>query len=269
DEERRVRDLRSADSGQVLRALQAGPPPAFLVPHLVSLLAWDEGARDAIAAPRSVPETAPATDHLIRHLLDPYEDFTIRRRIPLVLATYGTPAAFEGLLHGLEDQRFEVRYRCGRGLAHMIDLDPSLSAPRDRVLTVVRREVEVGAGVGESRKLELAEDEGWSPMVDELLQERADRSLEHVFTLLALVFPRDPLKIAFKALHTDDPHLRGTALEYLESSLPPEIRRSLWPYIGDNRPRQTPPARSQEKVIEDLLQSNLSIMVKLEELQRP
>jgi hypothetical protein len=132
----------------------------------------------------------------------------------------------------------------------------------------VIREVEVGAGVWESRKLEQMDDEGWSPVVDELLRDRANRSLEHVFTLLALVMPKDPLRIAFKALHTDDPQLRGTALEYLESSLPPEIRRPLWPYLEDNRPRRAAPARSQEEVIQDLLQSNVSIIVKLEELQQ-
>jgi hypothetical protein len=252
----------------VLRALQDGPPAPFLVPHLVSLLAWDEVAREAIAALRLVTERESATEHLIRHLLDPYEDFTIRRRIPLILATYGTKEAFDGLLHGLEDQRFEVRYRCGRGLTHMVDLDSTLAAPRETVLAAVLREVEVGAGVWQSRKLEMAEDEGWSPMVDELLQERADRSLEHVFTLLALVLPREPLRVAFKALHTDDVHLRGTALEYLETSLPPEIRKSLWPYLEDNRPRHPAPARSQDEVIQDLLQSNVSIMVKLEELQQ-
>ena len=268
EDERRVRELHSADLGQVLRALQDGPPPVSLVPHLVSLLAWDEVAREAIAALRSVPETGPATEHLIRYLLDPDEDFTIRRRIPLVLATYGSARAFEGLLHGLEDQRFEVRYRCGRGLAHMLDVDSTLSAPRETVLAAVLREVAVEAGVWESRKLAVIEDEGWSTMVDELLQERADRSLEHVFTLLALVLPREPLRIAFKALHTTDPYLRGTALEYLESSLPPEIRRPLWPYLEDNRPRQAAPARSQDDVIEELLKSNVSIMVKLEELQQ-
>ena len=268
DEEQRFRALRSADPAQVLRALQEGPPPPSLVPLVVRLLGWDDVAREAIAALRALPEPGLATEAMILHLLDPHEDFTIRRRIPLVLATYGTPRAFEGLLGGLEDQRFEVRYRSGRGLAHMLDLDPSLAVPREKVLATVIREVEVGAGVWESRKLEQMDDEGWSPVVDELLRDRANRSLEHVFTLLALVMPKDPLRIAFKALHTDDPHLRGTALEYLESSLPPEIRRPLWPYLEDNRPRRPTPARSQEEVIQDLLQSNVSIMVKLEELQQ-
>ncbi len=42
------------------------------------------------------------------------------------------------------------------------------------------------------------------------------QSLAHVFTLLSLVLPREPLQIAFRSLHADDRQLRGTALEYLE-----------------------------------------------------
>ena len=38
----------------------------------------------------------------------------------------------------------------------------------------------------------------------------------HVFTLLAVVLPRQPLRIAYRALRSDDRRLRGTALEYLE-----------------------------------------------------
>jgi hypothetical protein len=51
----------------------------------------------------------------------------------------------------------------------------------------------------------------------------------HVFTPLALVLPTEPLRIAFRGWHTDDPALRGTALEYLENVLPHQIRDRLWP----------------------------------------
>jgi hypothetical protein len=99
------------------------------------------------------------------------------------------------------------------------------------------------------------------------VRDRANRSLEHVFTLLALVLPRKPLRIAFQGLHTDDHLLRATALEYLESSLPPAIRRPLWPYLEDNRPRRGEPARPTEEALDALLKSNASISLKLEELR--
>jgi hypothetical protein len=111
------------------------------------------------------------------------------------------------------------------------------------------------------------EDEEWSPMVDKVLRERASRSLEHVFTVLALFLPRQPLKIAFQGLHTDDAFLRGTALEYLETALPAEIREQLWPFLEDNRPKKER-SRPSGEVLAKLLQSNNSIAINLDELRR-
>jgi AAA family ATP:ADP antiporter len=267
EELRRVRDLHSRDAGRVRRRLESDRLSTVHVPHVIPLLGWDDVARDAIAALRRIgPE---ATAPLVVSLLDPDVEFTIRRRIPLVLATYRDPAAVRGLLQALGDRRFEVRYRAGRGLAHLCDLDPSLAITRDEAFQAVLREVEAGAGVWESRRvLDRMDDEGWSPVMDEMVRDRANRSLEHVFTLLALALPRQPLRIAFKGLHTEDPLLRGTALEYLESSLPPEIRKPLWPYLEDNRPKRAPEVRPREQVLQDLLQSSDSIVIRLEELRR-
>jgi len=134
----------------------------------------------------------------------------------------------------------------------------------------VIREVETASGVWDSRGiLDRMDDEGWSPVMDELVRDRASRSLEHVFTLLALVLPHRALRIAFRGLHTDDPLLRGTALEYLESMLPPEVRKPLWPYLEPERARRTGAGASQpDEALTQLLRQNESIVVKLEELRR-
>ncbi len=262
-----IRDLHSRDPARVRRALEAGRLGDSIVPHVIPLLGWDEVASDAL---RALRHAGPhAIEPLVTALLDPEIEFTIRRRVPLVLATYVDRRAVDGLLGGLRDPRFEVRYRCGRGLAHLTEIGPDLTVPAEEAFAAVLREVQAGAGVWESRKvLDRMDDESWSPVMDELLRDRANRSLEHVFTLLALALPRQPLRIAFKGLHTPDPLLRGTALEYLESSLPPEIRKALWPYLEDSRPRRPGPARAPEKVLNDLLDSSASIVIRLEELRR-
>ena len=193
----------------------------------------------------------------------------MRRRIPLILATYPHPRAAEGLSHGLSDRRFEVRYRCGRGLSHLTQMEPTFHVSPQVVYGAVLREVEVGAGVWEGRRLlDRLDDEAWSPVVDEAIRERANKSLEHVFTLLALVLPRQPLRIAFRGLHVEDPFLRGTAMEYLESALPPEIRKPLWPYLEDERPRRGPEPRPTEEALAKLLSQNDSIVIHLDELRR-
>jgi hypothetical protein len=102
--------------------------------------------------------------------------------------------------------------------------------------------------------------------VDEYLRSRGSRSLEHVFTLLGLILPSEPLQIAFRGLHTNDAVLRGTALEYLESTLPPAIRLRLWPFLEDEgrgRARRDP-----QRVLDDLLKSNQSILFNIEELRK-
>jgi hypothetical protein len=84
--------------------------------------------------------------------------------------------------------------------------------------------------------------------------------------MLALILPRQPLRVAFRGLYTDDSQLRGTALEYLEATLPDEIRRALWPFLEDHRPRRETP-RASETVLRELLESHQSIVVNLEKLR--
>jgi hypothetical protein len=104
-----------------------------------------------------------------------------------------------------------------------------------------------------------------SLFVDEVLRDRANRSLEHVFTVLSLTLPREPLRIAFRGLHTNDPALRGTALEYLESVLPDQVRRSLWPFL--ETPKAAPAAAPRASALEDLLRSSESIQINLAKLR--
>jgi hypothetical protein len=227
----------------------------------VSLLAWDEASPRAIQALIPVAKSDP--DLLLKHMLDPDEDFAIRRRLVRVMGEAPGPIAFEGLMRALEDQRFEVRYRAGRALARMLQKgNAGLSADRDRVIDAVLREVAVERGLWEGRQLIDQVDDDWSPMETEVLRDRATRSLEHVFTLLSLILPQDTLRLAFHGLHTQDPHLRGTALEYLESILPERVREKLWPFLEVRR-RPSQPDVTPDKALQDLLASRESIVLAL------
>jgi len=130
---------------------------------------------------------------------------------------------------------------------------------------VVEREAGVGRPVWESRRLldGVSSTEALSPL-DEFVRDRAGTSLAHVFTLLALVLPREPLQIAFRSLQTDDQHLRGTALEYLDGMLPPPIRERLWPFLESGPARHS--TRPREEVMAELLRSHRSITINLEAL---
>lgn len=265
-ETRRVRALSSRDPGAVVHALREAPLTPSLVPIVVPLLAWDEVARDVVGALRRMGPDA--TEELVARLVDPDCDFSIRRRVPLVLATFRDQRAADGLFRGLSDRRFEVRYRSGRALSHLRDLAPTIAIDAREVFAAALREVAVDRRVWEGQRLlDNMDDAGWSPVVDEVIRDRANRSLEHVFTILSLALPRRPLQIAFRGLHTGDPLLRGTALEYLETSLPPDIRKQLWPFLEDTRPKRGP-TRDQKAALDRLLESSESIAINLEELRR-
>jgi hypothetical protein len=61
--------------------------------------------------------------------------------------------------------------------------------------------------------------------------------------------------------------LRGTALEYLEGVLPQDLSQRLWPFLG--REQQAPrDVRQRDEILADLLRSNESIMLNLEELRK-
>jgi len=260
-------ELRSGDARRVKKALghDAIDDPVF-GPQLIPLLAWD--AVSSHVAITLVNLAPGMTGQLIDRLLDPDEDFAVRRRIPRILGTCFTERSAEGLLRGLRDKRFEVRYQSGRALARLHEKHPELRIDRSTVFDTVRREVHVDRRVWESQRvLDMPEDDGDAPFVDEVLRERTNRSMEHVFTTLSLVLPKEPLQIAFRGLLTSDDGLRGTGLEYLESVLPPDIWESLQPFIEDTRePR--PQARSSEDILEDLMRSNQSIDINLKELRK-
>ncbi len=244
--------VRAALGGEVLRPDQ--------IDQVVSLLAWDELAPDAIRSLRRVPPEE--TPRLLQHLLDPREDFAVRRRLIPVLAERPSQEVFDGMMGALNDARFEVRYRAGLGLSRIAAQRTGIQVDRATILNTLRREVEVERGVWESRQLIDATDE-WSPLEAEVLRDRATRSLEHVFTLLSLIFPRETVMIAYHGLHASDPYLRGTALEYLEAVLPEHLRLRLWPFL-EAEERIGTTRKSADQAVEKLLASRESILLALE-----
>jgi hypothetical protein len=263
-----IEALRSRDRGRILGVLRGGHDlTATLVPHVIPLLAWDVVANDAVDALRRVAEERIGA--LTDALIDPNQDFAVRRRLARVFSVCVSQRAADGLLLGLDDVRFEVRFHCARSLTLILERNPRLRVSRDRVFDVVLAEVKVGRPVWEGHRL-LREIEAQANRVfaDEFVKDRASRSLAHVFTLLSLVLPVEPLHVAYRGLHTDDDKLRGTALEYLESVLPKPIREGLWPFLEEKRRPSEGGARPREEILADLMRSNQSIAISLQEQLR-
>ncbi|MEZ5294019.1 MAG: hypothetical protein R2745_23250 [Vicinamibacterales bacterium] len=266
DEDRDALALQSHDPILVRTALARRPLARAVVPRVVPLLAWDAVAKDAASALRSVANRDVGT--LVHALLDPHQEFAVRRRLARVLSACESQDAADGLVRGLADPRFEVRYQCARSLRAITRRHADLRVEGAAVLDAVQREVAAGRPMWDSQRLldETDASDDDDPLLDKVVRDRASRSLAHVFTLLSLVLPAAPLELAFRGLQTDDQKLRGTALEYLECVLPPAIRDALWPYLDDERAASAP-RRTREDILEDLLQANRSITINLEAMR--
>jgi len=261
---RDIIELHSRDRARIVRILSRDDDglSAALVPHVIPLLAWDKVAEHATFALQKVVE--PHVGQFVDALLDPNQDFSVRRRLARVFSVCVSQRAVDGLILTLDDLRFAVRREAGRSLLAILDRNPMLTIGREHVLAIVLKEVTVGKPVWEGRR--LLDDASNGSTIDSFVRDRAGESLAHVFTLLSLVLPREPLQLAFRGLQTDDVHLRGTALEYLDSVIPAPIRQRLWPFL-EQRPARIS-AKNREEAIAALLRSNLSIELNLEELRR-
>jgi hypothetical protein len=63
------------------------------------------------------------------------------------------------------------------------------------------------------------------------------------------------MQIASRALHSNDRALIGTALEYLETVVPEELRRALWKRLQVGV-REGKEARPSQEVLDELLKSS-------------
>ncbi len=234
----RIADLRSGSLPRVKAALAPDQPwdPA-IVPFAIRLLAWDPAMEWARAF--LLRHAHRAIGQLTDALLDPEMDFAVRRRIPQILAYTSSQRAVDGLVGALADPRFEIRFHCSRAIEFLHRMAEDLRFERATLEAAVESELSSSREIWEGRRLldrEVGADSGYW-FLDSELRERANKSLEYLFSLLAVMLPAEPLKAAFRGLHGEDRMLRGLALEFLELHLtreqvgrlrnlvePPEVR---------------------------------------------
>lgn len=247
-----LRDVLSPHPQRVQHALAKLDHHGPSVACAILLLAHPEHHEQALRALRT--HAASVTGQLLDALLDPSMDFVVRRRLPRALSQCPTQRAVDGLLLGLSDERFEVRYECGRALLRLSEGQSQLVISRSRVIEAIQRELEGGKRMSEASRPfdgDASDDDG--TLIEGLKRDRIARSLEHVFTILALHFDREPLRMALRALYQEDTTYRGTALEYLETVLPTEIHEILWPHLGVTAP--LPTARAPRELLDELARS--------------
>ena len=222
-----IADLRSQDPARIKRVLAIKLTPE-LAAYAIGLIGRDEVAREAFAALSAI---APrCTGMLVDVLLDQDRPVEVRRRLPAVLLSGRPTLATWGLWRALLDPSFDVRYRSGAVLARLAAAGHLENVAAEEVFGIVKRELLADRhALARTCALDDLAAAAEARADDEV--QRAGTGLEHIFTVLGLALPPEPLRIALHAVQTDDPELRGTALEYLESILPPDVRAQLWPFL--------------------------------------
>jgi hypothetical protein len=256
-----VARLRSSSAPALLAAIAAADANDPLVAaQLIQLLG--SGLAGSAASARLQPAAGQWVGLLCDCLARKDQDFEVRRKIPGLLARVSDQRAADGLVRGLSDERLEVRIQCGRALLTLKQTNPELNVEWEAILAAVDRELSAGVIFGEGQRLAEMEDETFGlPGLDDFLRERSDVGLQHVFTLLALEYSREPLMVAFRALRLDDRHLRATALEYLETILPPKTRQALFQVVGEQPPANE--QRQAQEVLEDLMRASATVIIKM------
>jgi AAA family ATP:ADP antiporter len=259
---RAIADLRSGSAKRIRRVLRDGiDRDLILAAHLMPLLARDDLVKEV--AERLKPIAARISGQLADALLDAGADVKLRYRVAKLLALGSSPFAVAALVQALDDASFAVRHQAALSLLRLSELDPKIRFDTELILGFARREIERGrASWGKETLFDAGDEE--DPIFGEL-RERANRSLAQVIAVLSLVLEREPLWIAYQALHTDVDQLRGTAIEYLENILPEDIRTSLWPLLGVLQPTASE-RRTHRRIADDLLGAKQSVLDHLRRL---
>lgn len=251
--------LTSGEVAVVARTLEATSEwHESHLPVLCRLLARDPLVDRAVAALLRAGD--PAIPYLSELLTDDATDFVIRRRIPRVLARMGGRQAQDALLDALAANRFEVRYRAAIALAHRREQGrPRSERDEDSIIwAAIRAELGRSQPVWEMQKL-LDEDPD-DGLVVRRVGVRGELSLEHTFRLLSLVLEPDAIRAAFNGVVLSDERLKSFSLEYLEQALPADVRRRLWPFIGDvSEYRRAKLLRPLDDVVTDLMDTGATL----------
>lgn len=156
-----------------------------------------------------------------------------RREIPSVLLRIGTAEAEQVLVGGLLQADGTLRHRVIASLNKLRVLHPHVRVDSGVIEVLLAAEI---AGhyrsyqvMGPLRARMKTDDPALEAMHHAMEQE-----LERIFRLMALLFPATGLHDAYVGVRSSNPTVRANALEFLDSTLKPELRQVLVPLLDSH-----------------------------------
>jgi AAA family ATP:ADP antiporter len=217
-----------------------------LAPLAVERLADPALSEDAIEALAGFENAI--LDILCGYLNDSSLRIELRRMIPEVLLRIGTPKAARALGDEILQADSVLRYRIIVALNKLQELHKHPPLDRDLIETVMVAEI-----MGHYRSYQILgklKSHG-----DGLLRESIEREVERIFRLMKLLFPTIDLENAYRGIQSTDPVAHANALEFLENTLSPTLRKLVLPLI-DGEVGVPERIRCADKFLNTKLESN-------------
>ena len=153
----------------------------------------------------------------------------MRREIPGIMVTIGTPAAAQVLMENLLESDTTLRFRIISSLNKLQRLHPEIETDTQMLETVLAAEI-----LGHYRSYQILDQlgtvEGEDP-VARALTESMQQELERVFRVLGLLYPHLDVHSAHLGLQSKSAAVHDNALEFLDNVLKPRLREMLVPLL--------------------------------------
>ncbi len=228
---------------------RSGRNPLY-VPTLVSLMGNRRLKHEAREALVAIGESA--VEPLRMFMTSTDEQIWVRRAVPKTLALLGTQRAADALEENLDASDTLMRTKTVEALVFMKgrfkEVRFSTGVVRNQVRAEAIRYLRGLADLWSISSLHEAHLEGpfaiWQKtdrvptLPQQLLAQRMNTLVEHIFGLLELVERPDDVRAARRSLMSRQPDLRARALEYLDNTLTGSLRRDVFAVIDDAPPEE-------------------------------
>jgi AAA family ATP:ADP antiporter len=169
------------------------------------------------------------------YLCDASVEPGIRHAITRVLGDIQSQEAANALLRCREIRDVRLEYRVLKAMNRIRAANPGVAFPRARVSEDIERDVRAGMfAYVHYRACPIGGRQSAERLFCIALNERVDQALNRVFRRLALVYPPDEILAAYRGTISDDRRARGSAFEFLENALTPELRGLVLPFVDDS-----------------------------------
>jgi ATP:ADP antiporter, AAA family len=225
-----LRDPASSVAREAIRSVGA-LRKLSLVPVLIELLQNQEVSNDAAQALARFGDTV--VGFLGGYLSDAGCAVELRRAIPAILVTVGTPAAAHVLSENMLERDATVRLQIVNALNRIHQVHPEIGLDMQMLETVLAAEI-----MGHYRSYQILEalrvPVGSDEAVTRAMGESMKTELERIFHLLGLMYPHLDLQSVYFGLQSKSVTVHDNALEFLENVLKSQLRGMLVPLLDGN-----------------------------------